>query len=431
MREDQLFVDFGTSNSAAAYYDESKLVVVPFGPSDDMLSMPSVLLFRENPLKLGNPISYVGWDAEHAYEMDRGAARMISALKKYLADTELINTKIFNKSYDLHALVDLIFAKIKQRAEECAARRFRNLVLGRPVHFSTLSPGGDDDLAAGRLMAAARRVGFEEVELLEEPIAAAMAASAAGALGGLTMICDYGGGTSDFALLAPRGNRGIDILGADGVGLGGTNLDQKLVDNVIAPLLGSNSTYRTLDRKILPMPRQYYADLTWHRLPRLYAPKTIRSIKEIARTSSEPDRLELFLYIINEGVAHRLLRSVEDVKKHLSSNLSVPFDMEIAGRRLFREVKRQAFDAWIEPEREKLKSCMLRLVDRTGVDRLRITTVILTGGTASVPAVAGDVAETFPSAAVVRHDLSHAVVRGLALSRSLPYGRKTARATAS
>jgi hypothetical chaperone protein len=258
-----------------------------------------------------------------------------------------------------------------------------------------------------------------------------MAASAAGALGGLTMICDYGGGTSDFALLAPRGNRGIDILGADGVGLGGTNLDQKLVDNVIAPLLGSNSTYRTLDRKILPMPRQHYADLTWHRLPRLYAPKTIRSIKEIARTSSEPDRLELFLYIINEGVAHRLLRSVEDVKKHLSGNLSVPFDMEIAGRRLFREVKRQAFDAWIEPEREKLKSCMLRLVDRTGVDRLRITTVILTGGTASVPAVAGDVAETFPSAAVVRHDLSHAVVRGLALSRSLPYGRKTARATAS
>ena len=98
--------------------------------------------------------------------------------------------------------------------------------------------------------------------------------------------------------------------------------------------------------------------------------------------------------------------------------------------RLFREVKRQAFNAWIEPEREKLKSCMLRLVDRTGVDRLQIATVILTGGTASVPAVASDVAETFPSAAVVKHDLSHAVVRGLALSRSLPYDRKTARATA-
>lgn len=87
-------------------------------------------------------------------------------------------------------------------------------------------------------MEAAKMAGFRKCELLQEPIAAAMAYGlSADEKDGLWMVFDFGGGTFDAALL--RVEDGImRVFDTEGDNyLGGKNLDYAIVDAIILPYL--------------------------------------------------------------------------------------------------------------------------------------------------------------------------------------------------
>jgi molecular chaperone DnaK (HSP70) len=109
-------------------------------------------------------------------------------------------------------------------------------------------PASFDEVARELTLRAAREAGLERVTLLEEPQAAFYDFTArhrgdlAGALGErrLVLVCDVGGGTTDFTLIHARVERGAPVLTRLAVGdhllLGGDNVDVTLARRVEARL---------------------------------------------------------------------------------------------------------------------------------------------------------------------------------------------------
>jgi molecular chaperone DnaK (HSP70) len=120
-------------------------------------------------------------------------------------------------------------------------------------------PGSFDEEARELTVEAARRAGFENLTLLEEPLAAFYAWIAANrpaqagnheqlSDGELILICDIGGGTTDFTLIRARSVEGEFEFERTAIGehllLGGDNLDFALVRHVENKLHGATLTLR-------------------------------------------------------------------------------------------------------------------------------------------------------------------------------------------
>ncbi|RBL66552.1 heat-shock protein, partial [Pseudomonas sp. MWU13-2625] len=89
---------------------------------------------------------------------------------------------------------------LKRKAEARAGAPIGRAVLGRPVFFVDDDPRADR-LAQDQLEAAARSVGFMDVQFQYEPIAAAFDYESRQQAERLVLVADIGGGTSDFSLV--------------------------------------------------------------------------------------------------------------------------------------------------------------------------------------------------------------------------------------
>src|SRR5262249_4424483 len=134
--------------------------------------------------------------------------------------------------------------------------------VGRPVHFSGARDLADDDFAVGRLRIAFGNAGFTNVHFLPEPIAAANKYQQRLDHQELVLIADFGGGTSDFSLVQLQppsaGRTPSSVIGTDGVGIAGDTFDSKIVRNLVAPMLGLGSKYKSQFGKILSAPTCRY-----------------------------------------------------------------------------------------------------------------------------------------------------------------------------
>ena len=128
-------------------------------------------------------------------------------LVKGIHDGRPLGSRLIDGHTEVHGRVvafrDLLahfLRALRSRAEQSAGRAFDAAVFGRPVHFV------DDDAAAdaeaqATLEAIARASGFRELSFELEPIAAAYDYERTLERETLVLVCDIGGGTSDFSLL--------------------------------------------------------------------------------------------------------------------------------------------------------------------------------------------------------------------------------------
>jgi molecular chaperone DnaK len=102
-------------------------------------------------------------------------------------------------------------------------------------------PAAFNQMQCEATLAAARNAGLERVALLQEPVAAALAAMAgAQNRSGLLLIYDFGGGTFDAALVHAMDGQ-VTVLAHEGVNmLGGRDLDRGIVEQVALPWLRLN-----------------------------------------------------------------------------------------------------------------------------------------------------------------------------------------------
>ena len=211
-------------------------------------------------------------------------------------------------------LADVIAAflrALRERAEAATGVRYRRALSGRPVHFHTADPARDARAEAD-LRDCYLAAGFEEVEFLAEPEAAALACRALGTSGAAGLVVDIGGGTSDFtAFVVEEGE--VRVLASHGIRLGGTDFDQAISMAHAMPLLGlGGELRREMGPGLLPVPKAIYADLaTWSKIPFLYAPATRREAALMARLATDPARMRRLVRVLEEELGHELAFAVE------------------------------------------------------------------------------------------------------------------------
>jgi molecular chaperone DnaK (HSP70) len=164
----------------------------------------------------------------------RGANREIAS-----DDGERVSPVNASARYLAHLRAAWDDANPDQPAEEL------DLVLTVPASF---------DAAARELtVVAARQAGFERITLLEEPLAAFYAYLATRptwrrdvAPGAVVLVCDIGGGTTDFSLIEVKdreGDLGLErIAVGDHILLGGDNMDLALAATLARDLAASGKT---------------------------------------------------------------------------------------------------------------------------------------------------------------------------------------------
>lgn len=409
-------IDFGTSNSAVAQIDgDTAPHLVPFASArGPQATFPSVLHFtpREPPA--------AGWPAIERYLAAEHKGRFLQSLKAYLPDRSFDGTVIGTRYLSLEQLIAYIGRHI---ASALPAGGTRRAVLGRPVHFSLPADAEADAFAAARLREALRLAGFTDLAFEYEPVAAAYAYEGRLTRDERILIGDFGGGTSDFTVMAvgpgvrARGRQPSDILGTDGVPLAGDIFDQQIVRHLVAPRLGDGDDYLSPPDKILPVPSWPYERLErWHHLSFLRAPATLEILERVRRTAVHPERLDALLGLIRQDLGFQLHQAVQRTKFALSSADAAEFAFVSDAVTIRTRVTRADFEAWIADDVAAMAACVDRLMATIGLGGQDIDRVFLTGGSSFVPAVRRIFTDRFGAAKVTGGDELTSVATGLALS---------------
>ena len=412
-------LDFGTSNSTLGRVDAAgvpQLVEL----EDGQPTMPSVLFFGFEDDRL-----HYGRAAVTEY-VSGADGRLMRSLKSVLGTALFADTtRVKARRLGFGEIIGSYVGELKRRAEAGLGGELTRVVMGRPVHFVDDDPVADK-AAQGQLEAAVTAQGFADIAFQFEPIAAALDYERQVAGEKLALIIDLGGGTSDFSLVrvspdrAGRPDRTDDILATAGVHIGGTDFDRLLAMSRVMPELGLGS--RTLDGK-RHLPVAPYNDLsTWHRINRLYDAKALRDLRSTMREAREADKVETFVMLVEERLGHRLIGAVEAAKIALSDSDEVAFSFAVRERVIETPITVSQLGEALAASIGRLEKTIAETVRLAGIGAGDIDSMILTGGSTLVPAVAGRLRAMMPDAEVVRTDVLGSVGMGLALEARRIFG---------
>jgi formylglycine-generating enzyme required for sulfatase activity len=204
VREDrgpQLGIDFGTTFSSVSWFDPTANQARILPNLEGESKTPSVVYYGPDGTSVGLPALNEFMDAVRLADGNPqdAASRFIRSIKRYLVHPAVIALP-GGHTVRPADVVALILAKLKHDAEE---GHFHEKVLSSTI---TVPAGFDVDQRAV-VVEGAGLAGFEEVEILEEPVAAAMAFAREGQkVGQSILVYDLGGGTFDLAVLTRSGD---------------------------------------------------------------------------------------------------------------------------------------------------------------------------------------------------------------------------------
>ncbi|HVJ38408.1 MAG TPA: Hsp70 family protein [Stenotrophomonas sp.] len=447
----RLGIDFGTSNSAAAAVIDGQVAPVRFGqalqfrttvyfpeimrdPNDFALTAAMeheverlIDAGRRDAAAAGRHRDEAGlrrdavrvvrrqWMEEAVREPASSAALLQNAvygeeaLEAYFLENEgnLVQSPKSMLGYSLHPrarqTITGIAGHILEHIRLTASRQFdhniRRALIGRPVRFRSSIGEAGSAQALEILEAAARYAGFDEIEFLEEPAAAAMHHHAGSAERHEAVIVDIGGGTTDIAYASVGGTAPPQVHRAWGVARGGTDIDLALSLAGFMPLFGRGSTrvpahHYVEAAMVQDLPRQ--RDFRQHRYEGVPAPyeDRLRALQEAGNTA-------------------RLYRAVERSKIALSEAGSHAESLDFIEAALATETSASALVGAAGSYLDELETLLRQVV----VDIGQVPGVVfLTGGMSRAGYVRDRVMACFPGARLVQGDPSFGVVQGLALA---------------
>src|SRR5919106_746381 len=205
-------IDLGTTNSTLATFDGTSVSVVPNAAGESLT--PSVVRLDAR----GN--ATIGRRAFRFLETDPGNTR--AEFKRLMGTAEQIRFEASGKAMLPEELSSLVLSLLLTDARAALGFMPRAAVISTPALFEL--PQNHATVRAGRL------AGLEEIALIQEPIASAIAAGwRAEDAEGLWLVYDLGGGTLDVSLLETKDGwlRVVDHWG--GNFLGGKDFDNALL----------------------------------------------------------------------------------------------------------------------------------------------------------------------------------------------------------
>ncbi len=406
-------IDFGTSNSLVAAASADRVFdPAPLDPAaPDPTILRSVLCFPE----AGGV--HVGAEALAVFVQHAGEARLLRSMKRHLGARSFRGTTIGGRLVAAEALVATLLRKMRERADAHYGVEVRRALLGRPVHFD----GEDDGFAEGRLRRAAELAGFEEVQFLPEPVAAARAFGVAAQREELALIGDFGGGTSDFTLLRvrPRDLDRSEVLGVGGVAVAGDALDAAIMRSRVARHFGAEVRYRTpFGKNVLTMPHGVLTHLCspahLSLLQRRDIAVFLADVRQWSLTAADRRAMDQLTVLVDDGLGFLLFEAIERAKKELSQADRAVVRYSTPGIEVEEPLTRPDFEEAARREIGEIVACMERTVAGAGIQPGDVDVVCFTGGTAKVPLLAAEVRARLPRARVEHLKGFHSVGEGLA-----------------
>ncbi|MBY5608078.1 Hsp70 family protein [Rhizobium leguminosarum] len=410
--------DFGTTNTVLAMADGGATRSMAFTSTEGTAdSMRTALSFMKDA-QLG--ASALKVEAGHAairqFIDNPGECRFLQSIKTFAASALFQGTLIFAKRHNFEDLMEVFVRRLRNYAGDNWPSDVGRIVTGRPVHFAGASP--DPALATERYNAALSRFGFPEIHYVYEPVAAAFYFAQNLKQDATVLVADFGGGTTDYSLIrfeTVAGKLTATPIGHSGVGVAGDHFDYRMIDNIVAPLIGKGSHFKSFD-KILEVPSNYYSSFgRWNQLSIFKTTREFEDLKKLVRTSLEPEKLEIFIDLIDHDEGYPLYQAVSATKMALSASEEAPFDFAPLGRSGHRSIKRSDFEGWIADDLARIEGALDDVLDKTETKPAEIDKVFLTGGTSFVPAVRRIFTERFERDRIESGGELLSIAHGLAL----------------
>ncbi|MFY0597055.1 MAG: Hsp70 family protein [Cognatishimia sp.] len=403
-----LGIDFGTSNSAAAYVRDGDVRFVEMAPGSNTLPTSFFFDFDSRKTLIGHPADKALLDGEEG--------RYMRALKRVLG-TSLMHEKrqLLNQRLTFVDIIGDFLKRLKTQAEATTGQSFERVISGRPVVFHE---SGDlrEQKAEDDLRLCYEAAGFKDVSFMAEPQAAALAS---GAKPGLGLIVDIGGGTSDFTVFHQGQNGQHEVLANHGVRIGGTDFDQLISIANVMPLLGKGTElHREFGTGTTPVPINIFHDLaTWEKIPFLYTAQTRRKVAEMAKLAVERPKIDRLETVLEDELGHDLAFAVEAGKVAANSGLKGgTIDLSVVEKGLNAMITRDAMNDVLTSQSDRLKIGALDTLALAQKTPDQIDQVIYVGGSSLMGFVSDTMKATLPSADHVFTEVFTAVVKGLALA---------------
>lgn len=385
-----LGLDFGTTNTVLAFRQGDGTRSVAFessaGVSD---SMRTCLSFMKDPAFGAQALKVeAGAAAIRTFIDNPGEVRFLQSIKTFAASALFQGTLIHGRRHRFEDLMEVFLKRLSHYAGQDLGRTHGKVVAGRPVKFAGSSP--DEGLALARYNEALGRLGFPEVHFVHEPVAAAFYFAQSLKADATVLVADFGGGTTDYSIIrfeTSGGRLAARPVGHSGVGVAGDNFDFRIIDHVVSPQIGKGSLYKSFD-KVLEVPSNYYANFgRWNQLSIFKTLKDFQDLKQLVRASLDPERLELFVDLIEHDEGYPLYQAVSAAKMALSQAEEVEFFFPPLGVHSKRVIRRAAFEGWIADDLRLMEKALDDVLAETCTAPAAIDKVFLTGGTSFVPAV--------------------------------------------
>ncbi len=322
-------IDLGTTNSEAAYVEAGKPVVIK--SAEGQPYFPSVVAFT----KTGEML--VGEAAKR--QAVTNTEGTVQRIKRKMGTNEKI--KIRGKTYTPQQISAFILQKIKKDAEDFLGEKVTEAVITVPAYFN------DDQRQATKDAGAI--AGFNVKRIINEPTAAALAYGLDKEGDHKIAVYDFGGGTLDVTLMEVGGGV-FEVLATNGdTQLGGSDMDQALVDYIAKEFQ-----------------RQHNTDLRKD-------PKTLQRILEATETA----KIEL--------------------SSTLQTDINLPYITVVNGDPKHLELKltRAKFEEIIGPIVHRSRQPCLQALKDAKLKASDIDHVVLVGGTTRIPLVQKTVEEIF------------------------------------
>jgi len=429
-------IDFGTSNCAVAALvnNEPRLIVVDEN--------------SENPYKIRSAIYLAhddsGLDSQDAQANEQTLNEMLAAGEilfgeqgfnaflltphegRYVnSPKNFLGAKIPKRLLDnFETLVVRFLSYLKQCAEKQLKTNIDKAVIARPVNYhSTMGELGNQQ-AEALMLRAANKVGFNEVDFIHEPLAAAYHFEQNIEQATDAMIVDLGGGTSDVTFCslsqdkAGRLDRDADIYSTEGIRQGGIVCDKLLASGVVSPLFGRGG--RTESGKAIPN-MLFSGVYDIDNIPLMsdfYSPARNKAIGEYIFQSEDPLPLMRLQRVQKQRLTHELMHAIEFAKIQLSNQAETVLNLPFIESTLKIDIQRNE----VAETMEKWFDKMFIMIDTAIEQGNRQPEIIyLTGGMGLSPLVQEALEIRYPSISITVADAFSSVVFGALLKAKRLY----------
>jgi molecular chaperone DnaK len=352
-------IDLGTTNSLIAVMDDGKPRVIGDAASGEELLPSVVALAPDGKVFVGD--AAIAMEPHLSVERDGRVSAVdfpggetgavVRSVKRYmgLGGAELANEdrrrytftdlsgpvvrfQVGSRTYTPPQISAEILRALKDRAEAALdGEKVDRVVVTVPAYFNDGQRQATKD--AGRL------AGLEIVRLVNEPTAASLAYGLNQQAEGRVAVFDFGGGTFDISILNIKGGI-FEVLATNGdTHLGGDDIDRTLIDVILEGV-----------------------------------PEGIRADRHVWNSA-------------------RLV--AEDAKRRLSEAEHVELKLNLADRKIARQLTRAEFDKLVAPLVDRTLECCRRALADASLAASDIDSVVLVGGSTRIPLVRRRVGEFF------------------------------------